>query len=287
VRFFRAGAVALVCASLAAGRAAVAAQQSRTGGTAVVRPASTAEAPQERRTVTPETGDATREELTRLLEETLKRASDASLKAPDRTGAEAEVARIRHRLEAGDFQAGDRLVVTFVSDSVHRDGMIVRDGPSLDFGALPQLSLAGILRSEVQQAIQQHLGKFFRAPEVRVELLMRLAVAGAVAKPGSYAVPADFLVSDVIMQAGGPTPAANPDKVVVMRAGRPVVDEKAYQKAVKEGYTVTRLGLQPGDEIRVGDRGGRKNWGQTVTIVVLSVSILTSLLALIRSSYAN
>ena len=114
-----------------------------------------------------------------------------------------------------------------------------------------------------------------------------MAVVGSVAKPGSYAVPADFLVSDVVMQAGGLIPTANPDKIVVMRAGRVVIDEKGYQKALKEGSTVTQLGLQPGDEIRVGERGGRKNWGQLVTVTVLSVSILTSLLALIRSSYSN
>jgi protein involved in polysaccharide export with SLBB domain len=253
-------------------------------GSAVPRPPATSA--QERRTVTPETGDATREELTLLLEETLKRASDATLKAADRARAEGEVSRIRHRLEAGDFQAGDRVIVIVTTDSVHRDGMIVRDGPSLDFGALPQLSLVGILRSELQQAIQQHLAKFFRSPEVRVELLTRVAIAGAISRPGTYAVPPDLLVSDVVMQAGGLLPSANPDKITVVRAGREVIDAKAYQNALKEGYTVTRMGLQPGDEIRVAAQKQRDT-RTMVYMVAFGLSAFTAILALIRSSYAE
>jgi protein involved in polysaccharide export with SLBB domain len=202
------------------------------------RPTTTSESAgvtQRDREVKPDTPDATREELTLLLEQGLRRASDASLKPADRTRAQEEVASIRRRLEAGDFQPGDRFVVTVVADSVRRNEMIVREGPAIEFGALPPLQLAGILRAELQTAIHRHLSRYFRTPEVRVQLLTRISITGAVTRPGSYSVPPDALVSDVIMAAGGLLPSAHPDKIVVTRGGREIVDAKGYQRAVRDG----------------------------------------------------
>jgi protein involved in polysaccharide export with SLBB domain len=230
--------------------------------------------------------DATREELTALLEQTLRRASDASLKPADRSRAESDVAVIRRRLEAGDFLPGDRFLLTVVADSVRRSDVIVRDGPSIDFGALPALPLTGVLRSELQGAIHRHLSRYFRTPEVRVQFLTRLSIIGAVGRPGTYSVPPFALVSDVMTQAGGITAGANIDNIVVLRNGREVVDAKAYREAVQEGMSIERLGLQPGDEIRVGERR-RRNWGQIVMYSMFSVSVFTAVLALIRSSYSE
>jgi protein involved in polysaccharide export with SLBB domain len=282
---WRVRAALCACATLLATSGALAAQQSGAGKP----PTTTSEsagATQRDREVKPDTPDATREELTLLLEQTLRHASDASLKRADRNRAQEQVTSIRRRLEEGDFQPGDRFVLTVVADSVRRSQMIVRDGPSIDFGALPSLQLGGILRSELQTAIHRHLSRYFRTPDVRVQLLTRITISGAVPKPGSYSVPPDALVSDVVMEAGGLLQSARGDKIVVTRAGREIVDAKGYQRAVRDGATIERLGLQSGDEIRVGQRGQR-NWGQFATIAVVTVSALTAVLALIRSSYAE
>ena len=275
--------VGFAVAALLAASSALASPQVA-GGTGA---AAAAVSGQPDRVVTPSTPDATRAELTTLLEQALRRASDASLKAADRSRAESEVAAVRKRLEAGDMQPGDRILVTIITDSLRRADMAVRDGPSLDFGAIPSLDLGGVLRSELQPAIHQHLSKYFRSPEVRVQFLTRISILGAVQRPGSHAVPPFALVSDVITQvAGGPLPSANTDKIVVTRDGREIVDEKAYRRAARDGSTVEQLGLRSGDEIRVGERG-RRNWYQVAMVTTVAVSVFTAALALIRSSYSE
>lgn len=273
--------MACVAVSVVATAGALAAQQTAGGAT------TTTSAGQTEREVKPDTPSATREELGLLLEHSLKRAADPALKAGDRTQAQSEVTAIRARLERGDFQAGDRFFLTVIADSLRAREVIIRDGPAIDFGALPEMSLKGVLRSEVEGAIRQHLSRYFRSPEVRVQLLTRISVTGAVMRPGSYSVPPFVLLSDVLTQvAGGPLASANPDKIVVLRNRREFVSEKAYRSAVKEGLTLDRLGIQSGDEIRVGERA-RRNWVQVASISMLAVSAFTAALALIRASYSD
>jgi hypothetical protein len=238
------------------------------------------------RTVTSETPDATRAELTLLLETEQKRAADAAAKPADRDKAKAEVEAIRRRLEAGDFRAGDRFIALVVADSVRRMEMVVREGPSVDLAPLPVLSLQGLLRSELQPAVLQHFARFYRNPEVRIDFLTRVTVTGAVAKPGVVAVPPDALVGDVLMAAGGPLASANMDKVEILRNGRTILDRKKFQQATKDGVTLDRLGIRPGDEFKVAERG-RRNWAQVATITMLSMTALTAILSLIRSSYSD
>jgi protein involved in polysaccharide export with SLBB domain len=279
-------AVVGVCATLLAASTAAAVPQSG-GGSPAGRARSTGSETQPERVVKADTPDATRAELTLLLERTIQQASSASRRASERSRAESEAAEIRRRLEQGDFRPGDRFLITIIADSLRQVDVIVRDGPSIDFGAYPALPLVGILRAELQPAIYQHLAKYFRSPEVRVQFLTRISVIGAVQKPGAHAVPSFILVSDVITQAaGGPLPSANPDEIVVTRGGREVVDKKEFRRAVVEGYTIERLGLQSGDEIRVGTRA-RRNWRNAVMVGMFSVSIFSAVLALIRSSYSE
>ena len=282
-RVARAGLAAGVYTMLVALGTPLAAQQLGAQNSA---PPAAAPAPQAEREVKADTPDATRAELTTLLEQVQVRASDASLRPGDRTQAQNDVAAIRRRLEFGDFQAGDRFHLTFVADSVRRAELIVREGADVEFGALPPLSLKGVLRSELQTAIVRHLSRFYRAPEVRVQLLTRLLISGSVTRPGSYAMPPDIPLSDAMMAAGGPLPSANPDKIVVMRGGREIINETGFRRAVKDGQTIDQAGLQPGDEIRVPDRP-RRNWTQFATFGLMGVSVFTAVLALVRSSYSD
>src|SRR3990170_1648267 len=55
---------------------------------------------------------------------------------------------IRHRLNAGDFQDGDRIFVTVRGPGGFSDTLVVRSGRQLDLAQLPPLPLTGVLRSE-------------------------------------------------------------------------------------------------------------------------------------------
>jgi protein involved in polysaccharide export with SLBB domain len=249
-------------------------------------PSRASEASQPERTVSVETPDATRAELTELLDRAVRTSTDPSANAGQKSKAASDAAAIRSRLETGDFQPGDRFVMTFVADTVRRDTYTVREGQTVDMGTLPVFSTAGVLRSELQQALLQHLKRFYRNPEVRVETLTRVSVLGAVGRPGTYTVPPDLPLSELLAAAGGYANSANIDRVVVRRGSHELVDSKGVKRAVREGATISRLGIRSGDEVRVAERS-RRNWGGNVTMLFFGLSAFTAVLALIRSSASD
>ncbi|GLC28479.1 hypothetical protein rosag_49920 [Roseisolibacter agri] len=232
--------------------------------------------------VTSQTLRATRAELTAALDRAERAASRAS--GRERERAQAEATAIRARLRDGDFRAGDRLSLALGGDTATRE-ISIREGPQIELPyGIPPLVLTGVLRAELSDAVATHLRKYVREPDVRVRLLQRLSVSGAVGRPGVYWVQPDMPLAEVIMRAGGIGAGAKTDKVVVTRAGKEVIDRKTFARLSREGRTVEESNLQPGDEVRV-PIGSQRNWGQIATYAFFGVSILTAALALIRSSY--
>src|SRR2546430_6051229 len=126
-------------------------------------------------------------------------------------------ASIRQRLRDGDFQVGDRVVVSFTSDVLHSDTLVVRTGRVLELPGRIMISLNGVLRSEVGERVSTELMKYVRAEQVEVTPLMRVGVLGDVARPGYFAFASDLPITDAIMGAGGPTATADLDRSVVRR----------------------------------------------------------------------
>ncbi len=234
------------------------------------------------RVVTSQTARATRAELTAAME----RAERASVQgsSAERGRAQAEAAAIRARLRDGDFKPGDRVAMSAPGDTVSRE-LIVREGNAIDLpSGIPAFSLVGVLRAELSDALNAHLRKYVREPDVRLRPLYRVGVSGAVGRPGVYWLDGDVTLAEVLMRAGGPLPQSRPDRITVVRDGREVMDRKAYARLVREGRTVANSNLRPGDELRVPERAQR-NWTQIATYTFFAVSSLTAILAIIRASY--
>jgi protein involved in polysaccharide export with SLBB domain len=232
--------------------------------------------------VTSQTTRATRAELTAALERFERAATQGA--ARDRSRAQTEAAAIRARLRNGDFRVGDRLSLSVSGDTVSRE-LAVREGNQIELPyGIPPLTLDGVLRSELSDAVSAHLRKYVREPDVRVRVLQRINVTGAVGRPGVYWVQPDMPLAEILMRAGGPGTSARLDRIEVVRGNRTVIDRKAYARLVREGRTVEESSVLPGDEIRVQERTGR-NWSQIATYSFFAISALTAALALIRSSY--
>ena len=161
---------------------------------------------------------------------------------------------IRQRLRDGDFQVGDRVVVTITSDIVRRDTAVVRYGPALELPGPIVVSLAGVLRSEVKGRVSTEVLKYVKASAVDVVPLVRLGVLGAVARPGYFAFPSDMPLSDVLMGAGGPAANADVGRSVIRRGAKEIRSASDTRTAFASGLTLDQLGLNPGDEIFVGSR---------------------------------
>jgi protein involved in polysaccharide export with SLBB domain len=161
-------------------------------------------------------------------------------------------ASIRQRLRDGDFQPGDRVVLTVTSEMLHTDTLVVRSGRILELPGKISLPLAGVLRSELEERVTTEVLKYVKAQQVTVTPLTRIGVLGEVARPGYFALRSDVPLTDAIMAAGGPTIAADVERTIVRRGSQEYRTTDETRLAVSRGMTLDQFGLSAGDELVVG-----------------------------------
>lgn len=190
-------------------------------------------------------------------------AEQAELNAASANNARSAVlaASIRQRLRDGDFQPGDRVVLTVVSDARHTDTLVVRSGRFLELPGRITVPLTGVLRSELEGVAAAEVLKYVKAQQITVTPLTRIAVLGEVTRPGYFALPSDVPLTDAIMAAGGPTGTASVERTIVRRDNQEYRSADDTRRAVSRGLTLDQFGLRAGDELVVGRRteflGGR------------------------------
>jgi len=187
---------------------------------------------------------------------------------------------LRNRLEKGDFQEGDRIVVMFHTTAIQQpiETMTVRAGRVVQLPRMDDLKLDGVLRSELTDRLVHHLAKYFKNPEAQATPLLRVAVFGAVGRPGYFYSPADILLNDVIMRAGGPGGDADMKGIIIRRGPEVIWSDEATRTALIDGLSLDRLNLRAGDEIFVPTQH-HIAW---TTILTVAVSITSVLVTLIR-----
>src|SRR6266566_3049035 len=166
-----------------------------------------------------------------------------------------EAALVRLRLENGDFQSGDRLLLHVEGEPQLSDTFTV--GPTRDL-QLPQIGvvpLGGLLRSELPQRLQTTLGRYVRDPVVTVRTLVTVLVEGEVARPGFYALAPEQPVSAAITAAGGLTQRAKATAIRVERDKTTIWSGAQIQQALGHAYSLDRLTLRAADRLLVPGRG--------------------------------
>lgn len=204
-----------------------------------------------------------------------KAASDADARAEKA----ADAARIRERLRDGDFQVGDRIAVLIRGDTVISDTVTVRAGRVVQLRNLPDISLQGVLHSELNDYLTKQVGLYVKHPDVQATSLVQLAVLGPVGRPGFYSVPIDMTLTDLIMLAGGPGAGSNINKTEVKRDNRVAYKDAAVRRALTTGMTLDQMNLRAGDQIIVGE-GGKTDWLRIVQIGSIAAGLAVSIYAL-------
>jgi protein involved in polysaccharide export with SLBB domain len=215
---------------------------------------------------------ATRAALAERVALLEQQASSGSVSGAARTRATSELATVRMRLQQGDFRVGDRFVITLRQDSVRSDTASVRDSLMVSVANLPDVSLAGVLRSELDERMTAHVARYLRYVSIRTSILTRVAILGAVRAPGFYYASPDRPISDLVMVAGGPVDQANLNELEVSRGSSKLLTAKASKKAVKDGRTLEQLDVQSGDEVKIPIKK-KVNW----QLVIQSMLVVSSL----------
>ena len=150
-----------------------------------------------------------------------------------------------------ELQVGDRIVLRVDGEAQLTDTFTVGRGPALVLPIVGNVALAGVRRDSVEKVLFDAVARYYRNPTVHARVLVRVAVVGEVARPGFYSVPTDALVPDVVMAAGGPTPAAQIDHIRLTRLGAELMSRDSVQRVIAQGRTLSQIDIRSEDQFVV------------------------------------
>ena len=216
-------------------------------------------------------GEMRRQATRSELEKAAKVAEEAAVTAPSeklRAKHRADAMSIQMRLTNGDFIPGDRILLEVDGDSILSDTFTVRGDRKLPLPNIAEVSLQGVLDSELESHLTKELLRYIKQVTVKATPLVRISLVGF-PKSTFYTVPVDQAITDVITDAGGwgsPQQAAY-EKTVVRRAGVVVMGEKAVAEAVRQAKTIGDMALRDGDGIYLPDRSAGLSWTKVLGVL--------------------
>src|SRR5262249_17466943 len=159
--------------------------------------------------------------------------------------------------------APDRVVIgpqdlleikVFQLDSFNQTQRVGDDG-AITLPLVGKVQVGGFTREEVEGRIAELLRQWVNDPQVSVFVRenesRKVAVTGAVERPGSYEMLGARTLIEMIAMAGGVTRDAGPSVIVMRRGadGSPVRLEVSLDALLRSGDGSTDIPLRPGDII--------------------------------------
>jgi protein involved in polysaccharide export with SLBB domain len=198
-----------------------------------------------------------RAELQQLLTRYEETAASSAYSGSLRNQARDEAEIIRQRLEQGDLRVGDQISLNVEGHPPLQGTFTVVAGRLLVLPEIGEVPLTGVLRAELQPYLTSHLERFLVNPVVHARSLIRVEILGAVGRPGFYMIPSDMLLSETLMQAGGPAGNAALDRIRIDRGKETIWKGDRLRELMIEGTTLDQLSIRAGDAIRVPAQQGR------------------------------
>lgn len=127
--------------------------------------------------------------------------------------------------QAPDYvlNAGDQLEIAVWKEPDLTKTVIVRPDGKFSFALVGEVAAAGRTVSQIQTEVAGRLQKYIPEPVVTAAVTNlegnRIYVIGQVTKPGSYPMNPRLNVLQALTVAGGMTPFANLDGIIVLRTG--------------------------------------------------------------------
>ena len=135
--------------------------------------------------------------------------------------------------------------------------VVVRTDGNISLPLINEVKVSGMTPLQIQDMVGEKLKGFLNNPQVTVTVIeirsKRAFITGEVARPGTYSLNAQTTILQLIAQAGGFTPFAKRDSIVVLRTedGRQSRLKFKYKEVVQGKKTEQNIALHPGDTVVV------------------------------------
>lgn len=156
------------------------------------------------------------------------------------------------------IQAGDRLSIEFARNPDLDQEALVRPDGMISLPFVDEVRAAGLSPQALDSEIERRYRGELAEPEVTVVVIAlggtRVFVDGEVTKPGMFDLTAGMTLMSAISSAGGMTPRAHPQQVIIVRRGpdgKPVGHSVDLSDVVKGQSTADDVLLQPFDIVYV------------------------------------
>jgi polysaccharide export outer membrane protein len=151
----------------------------------------------------------------------------------------------------------------------------------LHYPMLGEIDTGELTVAQLRDTLRTGLERLFSNPFVTITPLFRVAVLGHVRSPGLYTVDPTLSVLDLVALAGGPTPAANTDKITVYRSG--AASYVNYEDEALRGRTLAEVGVRSGDEVMVPRKWfAREDWFLVLQLMTLALTTATFVVTVSR-----
>jgi len=135
--------------------------------------------------------------------------------------------------------------------------VVVRTDGNISLPLINEVKVSGLTPLQIQDLVAERLKGFLNNPQVTVTVAeirsKRAFITGEIARPGTYSLNAQTTVLQLIAQAGGFTPFAKKDSIVVLRTeeGKQMRLKFKYKEVVQGKKTEQNIALHPGDTVVV------------------------------------
>jgi polysaccharide export outer membrane protein len=135
--------------------------------------------------------------------------------------------------------------------------VVVRTDGNISLPLINEVKVSGLTPLQIQNLVAEKLKGFLNNPQVTVTVAeihsKRAFITGEITRPGTYALNAETTVLQLIAQAGGFTPFAKKDNIVVLRTddGKQMRLKFKYKEVVQGRKTEQNIALHPGDTVVV------------------------------------
>jgi polysaccharide export outer membrane protein len=152
---------------------------------------------------------------------------------------------------------GDVLRIDVWQEAEVSQNAVVRPDGNISLPLINEVKVSGMTPLEIQGLVAEKLKGFVNQPKVTVTVTeirsKRAYISGEVTRPGEYPLNTKVTVLQLIAQAGGFTPFAKTENVVIIRVVNGAEQRLRFRyKEVLHGKNIEQnIALQPGDTVIV------------------------------------